>query len=183
MKPLLTEDLLIRPFERSDVDAFVAAVRESVSTVGLWMPWCHEHYSDSHAQAWIQACAENLGAGFSYDLGIFSTDDKELFGGISINQLNRAHNFGNIGYWVRQSRQRQGIATRAVQAIARFGFDDLKLARLEIVAAENNDISRRVAEKAGAVFECVARNRLIVHGQAQPAAVYSLVPGKQEGSA
>ena len=81
-----------------------------------------------------------------------------------------------IGYWVRQTCQRQGIATRAVQSIAEYGFGQLKLTRLEIVAPEQNVPSRRVAEKVGAVFECIARNRVRVHGKPQPAAIYSFVP-------
>lgn len=54
--------------------------------------------------------------------------------------------------------------------------DELKLTRLEIVAPEDNVPSRRVAEKVGAVFECIARNRVMVHGKPQNAAVYALVP-------
>jgi len=99
-------------------------------------------------------------------------------GGIAINQINRRQNFGNIGYWVRQACQRQGIATRGAQAIAEYGFGQLKLTRLEIVAPESNAPSRRVAEKVGAVFECIARNRVMVHGKPERAAIYSLVPGQ-----
>ena len=62
------------------------------------------------------------------------------------------------------------------QAIAEYGFRQLKLTRLEIVAPEQNAPSRRVAEKVGADFECIARNRVMVHGKPQPAAIYSLVP-------
>ena len=95
---------------------------------------------------------------------------------MSINQINQQHNFGNIGYWVRESCQRRGIATRAVRAIADYGFNKLKLTRLEIVAAVDNRASRDVAERAGAIFECIARNRLLVGGRPTAAAVYSMVP-------
>jgi RimJ/RimL family protein N-acetyltransferase len=97
--------------------------------------------------------------------------------------LRWQHNFGNIGYWVRQSRQQQGVATRAVRTIAAYGFSCLELTRLEIVAAVDNGPSRAVAEKVGAVFECVARNRLIVNGHPVAAAVYSLTPGSKEAQA
>ena len=72
-------------------------------------------------------------------------------------RINQQHNFGNIGYWVRESCQRRGIATRAVRAIADYGFNKLKLTRLEIVAAVDSRASRDVAERAGAIFECIAR--------------------------
>ena len=77
---------------------------------------------------------------------------------------------------MRQSQHRKGIALQAVTSITRYGFHELKLTRLEIAVAEENIASRRVAEKAGAVFECIARNRLVIRGKPHAAAVYSLVP-------
>ena len=168
--------LCIRPLDEEDVSAFVQAVRESVASVGVWMPWCHSSYSEADARAWFAQCAVNSRAACAYDVGIFDADGHALLGGISINQINVQHNFGNIGYWVRQARQRQGVATRAVQLMGRYGFNRLHLTRLEIVAAVDNRASRGVAEKVGAVFECVARNRLVVNGQPVLAAVYSITP-------
>lgn len=68
------------------------------------------------------------------------------------------------------------IAIRAVRAMAACGFGTLKFTRLEIVAAVDYRPSRGVAEKAGAVFECVACNRIVFHDLPLAAAVYSLVP-------
>lgn len=177
MNVVLTGDgLCIRPFEARDVLAFVEAARESVGTVGAWMPWCRADYAEEDACAWFAVCADNLHAGEAYDLGIFSADGNTLYGGIAINQINRKHNFGTIGYWVRQSRQRQGIAMRALKLITAFGFGQLKLTRLEIIVAEANAPSRSLALKAGASFECIARNRLVISGKPIAAVVYSLIP-------
>lgn len=176
--PIVDDGLCIRPFNESDVAAFVQAARESVPTVGLWMPWCRPDYSATEARSWFQACRDNLLANRAYDVGIFAVDGVRLYGGIAINQLNVEHNFGNIGYWVAQPHQRAGVATRAVRLISRYGFEKLKLTRLEIVAAVENRASRAVAEKSGAVFECIARNRLVVQGSPAPAAVYSIIPGQ-----
>jgi len=59
----------------------------------------------------------------------------------------------NVGYWVRTGQTGQGIATAAVRRVARFGFEDLGLRRLELLVAVDNLASRRVAEKVGATFE------------------------------
>ena len=177
--PLTANDLCIRPFLEADVPAFVGAVRESVDTVGAWMPWCHAGYSDAEARSWFEQCLANFDAASAYDLGIFTSDGGTLLGGVSINQINIQHGFGNVGYWVRQSRQRQRVATRAVQLIGRYGFSSLKLTRLEIVVVVDNLASRGVAEKVGAVYECIARNRLVVDGKPMHAVVYSITPGRR----
>ena len=176
--PILSDGLCIRPLVEADIDPFVAAARESVVTVGAWMPWCTATYTAKEAQAWIDECTANLAARSAYDMGIFSHDGEMFLGGIGVNQISWRWNLGNIGYWVRESCQRKGIAPRAVRAAAQFGFGYLKLTRLEIVIAVGNEPSRRVAERVGATFECTARNRLVLDERPVDAWVYSLIPGQ-----
>ncbi len=176
MQLLRGKDFLLRPFRASDVAPFVAAVRESMSTVGAWMPWAHPDYSSYDAQDWFARCAACMDEGTAYDVGVFSADGRMLYGGVAINQIRREDNLGNLGYWIRQSHQRQGLASGAATMMACHGFHALGLTRIEIVAAETNLASRGVAERIGAAFECIARNRLILRGRPVAAAVYSLVP-------
>ena len=172
----LESGLRIGPFDPQDADSFAAAARESVRTMAPWMPWCHPDYSTVEAAAWIDLCAANLRDDLSFDLGIYDTNRSTLLGGISINRINRFNKFGNIGYWVRESRRGARVAARAVRLIAGFGFAQLNLMRLEIVAASGNQPSIATARRAGAVFEGIARQRLLLHGVAHDAAMFSLVP-------
>jgi len=109
-------------------------------------------------------------------MGIFCAATGQLLGGAGINQLSPHHRYGNIGYWVRQSRQGCGIARQAVALLRDFGFQQLGLFRLEIVMGVGNTASEDVAIAAGAAFECRARNRIFLHGQPIDALIYSLVP-------
>ena len=113
--------------------------------------------------------------GTAYEFGIFSEDGKELLGGAGLNMISKLHNYSNLGYWIRQSEQGKGIATRASILLADAGFRELGFNRIEIVAAEGNVNSIAVAKKVGAQLECMARNRLIVGGVPVTAAVHSLL--------
>lgn len=170
------EGFSLRPFRQADAVEFAAAVQESLSSLSPWMPWAHNRYSVRDAQLWFEVCTENLAHGLSYDIGVYTEDGRKLLGGVALNQLALDNGMANLGYWIRRSAQGQGLATRAATMMACFGFHRLQLTRIEIVAAEHNRASRRVAEKMGALFECVARNRLLLHGVPCRAAVYSLVP-------
>jgi RimJ/RimL family protein N-acetyltransferase len=64
-----------------------------------------------------------------------------------------------------------------VRALAEHAFTEIQLHRVEIVTAVGNEASARVARKAGARFECIARNKLYLHGSPVAANVFSLVPG------
>ena len=68
-----------------------------------------------------------------------------------------------------------GLQTLVADFYAHTGIErrQCDLRRLEIVIAEDNRASRRVAEKAGARFEAVARRRLLLRGEPQDAAIYS----------
>ncbi|MEI6735180.1 MAG: GNAT family N-acetyltransferase [Comamonadaceae bacterium] len=176
MTIITCQGLLLRPFEDDDAGVFTRAVRESVETVGRWMPWCHADYTDQDALDWFAVCRQGREAHTAYEFGIFSEDGTELLGGAGLNQINKQHAICNLGYWVRSSSQRQHVASRCVQALARYAFDSLALHRLEIVVAVGNMPSEGVARKAGALLECIARNRLLIRGVSVPASVFSLVP-------
>jgi ribosomal-protein-serine acetyltransferase len=176
MPAIVHQGLVLRPLESADAEHFAEAARESAATVGRWMSWCHEAFTVEDGRAWIAMCNAGRVDGASHECGIFDEATGAFLGGAGLNHFNTDHNFCNLGYWVRQSAQRRGVATRAAMALARFGFEQLGLARIEIVTAEGNDASSAVALKVGATFECLARHRLVVHEKPVTARVYSLIP-------
>ena len=176
-EPRLAGDgIVVRPHARPDVAPMCAAVLESMATVGRWMAWCHPAYSMRDAEDWCARCVVAWAAGGDREFGIFDAANGEALGCIGVNQINRANLIGNMGYWVRATREGRGVATAAARLVARFAFVEIGLARLEIVVLPDNAASRRVAEKLGARFECVARSRLQWRGDARDAAVYALLP-------
>lgn len=168
--------LTLRPLLPADADALSTAALESLATVGRWMPWCTPDYTPARALEWIDHCTQARADQSAYEFGIFDADGNELFGLAGLNQFNRLHNFCNLGYWVRESRQRQGVAVAAVRRLAEFGFQELGQTRIEIVVAAGNTGSEAVARKVGAHFEGMARNRLQLADGPVAAAVYSLIP-------
>lgn len=135
---MMSGNLCLRQFVEDDADAFATAVRESVATVGLWMPWCHAGYTADEARQWFAICERSLAEKSAYEFGIFAADGERFLGGTGLNQLNRLNNCCNLGYWVRESCQRQGVATRTLRLLAEFGFASLGLTRIEIVVAQGN---------------------------------------------
>jgi RimJ/RimL family protein N-acetyltransferase len=173
----LTEGpLVLRPFREEDASALYEAVRESISEVSPWLPWCHEHYSIEESREFIGSRELASQGGEWYSFGIFEKDGGRVLGGVGINFINRVHQMANLGYWVRTSAAGRGIASGAARLSARFAFEQLGLQRVEIVTAVANVASQRVAEKAGARREGILRNRLLIRGEALDAVLFSLVP-------
>jgi ribosomal-protein-serine acetyltransferase len=174
---LSANGIIVRPHEASDVEPMFAAIIESMATVGRWMPWCHPEYSIEDAGAFCERSAKAWSTEGDREFGIFDAASGEVLGCVGINQINRVNLLANMGYWVRSSQQRRGIASTAARLVSNFGFSDLGLARIEIVTHPDNVASRRVAEKIGARFECITRNRLQFRNEPRDAAMYSLVKG------
>jgi ribosomal-protein-serine acetyltransferase len=167
--------ILVRTYREADAPLLYEAVRESIPEVSLWLPWCHENYSIAESREFIAARQIASQGDEWYSFAVFEKASGRFLGGVGLNFINRVHQMANLGYWVRTSAAGRGVATKATRLAARFGFEQLGLHRIEIVAALPNIASQRVAEKAGAVREGVLRKRLLVRGESQDAVLYSLV--------
>jgi len=169
-------NIIIRPCRLEDAAVICEGVRETMNEMLKWAPWCHTDYSMSDCTSWLSSRPQMWSEGIEYDFVIFDTKENTFLGGCAIDQINRKHNFANLGYWVRSSQTGKGIATAAVKLISRLGFRKLGFTRLEIVVAEQNKASQCVAEKVGAVREGVHRNRHIVRDKTYDSVMFSLIP-------
>ena len=177
MEVQLTEgSIVVRTYREEDASALYEAVRESIADVSPWLPWCHENYSIQESRDFIGSRAKASQDGEWYSFAVFEKESGRFLGGVGLNFFNRVHQMANLGYWVRTSAVGSGVATRATRLVARFGFEQLGLHRIEIVAAVDNIGSQRVAQKAGAVREGVLRKRLLIRGESQDAVMFSLIP-------
>lgn len=167
--------LRLRPWQMSDAPALINAVHESLATVGQWLPWCQRGYSLADAATWIEHCTAGRASTEHFAFAVCDATTSELLGGVGLSQCDHVQCSANLGYWVRETRQRQGVAVAAATLLTRFGFAELELTRIEIVVLPENTASRATAAKLGARFEGVAKSRLLIDGHARDAATYSLL--------
>jgi RimJ/RimL family protein N-acetyltransferase len=167
-------EIVLEPYGLKHVGLLFEAAVESQPELFPFMPWCHPDYTLEEARQFILTELEHFRDGYSFEFAIMSENGLFL-GGCGINQLDFVYLRANLGYWVRSTATAQGIATTAVKRLAAWAWENTPLIRLEIVVATGNHGSSRVAEKAGAAFEGVSRSRLMLHGKAHDANVYSLL--------
>ena len=74
--------------------------------------------------------------------------------------------------------RRRGIATRAVRLLARWAFDELAIARLELTCGPDNEASQRVAARCGFVREGVLRSHMPFKGGRRDTVLHGLLPGE-----
>jgi RimJ/RimL family protein N-acetyltransferase len=83
-----------------------------------------------------------------------------------------------VGYWLAPDARGRGVATRTLRLLARWAFEHLAVARLELTCAPDNVASQRVAERCGFVRESVLRSHIRFKGGRRDTMVFSLLPGE-----
>jgi RimJ/RimL family protein N-acetyltransferase len=84
-------------------------------------------------------------------------------GGVGL--IARSEDAGEIGYWLGTAHHGQGIATRCVREVIRFGFETIGLRSVEIRCAITNARSRAVAARLGFTFDAIIpRGHWTCHG-------------------
>ena len=103
----------------------------------------------------------------SISLGVWLNENKDqvligqiTLGGIIFGAMRGAH----IGYWIDQRFANRGYTTRAVKLLTKFGFEQLRLHRIEINLRPENEASKQVAIKAGFLLEGARNNYLHIAG-------------------
>jgi RimJ/RimL family protein N-acetyltransferase len=173
-----SEAIHIRPYVVADARSLFEAARESVDTVGLWQSWCTPEFSLRTAQAWVEAQVLAFQSQTQFEFVICDGEGLYL-GGCGLNRLDWANATANLGYWVRASSVGHGVATEAARQLARWGFDNTGLRRLELLVALGNLPSLRVAVKLGTGREGLLRQGLLVHGAPHDAVLFSLLRSEQ----
>ena len=144
-----TERLTIRVPRAGDGPSVNAAVIESLDTLRPWMPWAQSAPSLEQSEincrkAWAQFLLRN-----DITLRLYLKGTDTCVGSSGLHQIDWSVPKFEIGYWVGQRHEGQGLATEAVRAIADFAVASLAARRLEIRTDSRNERSRRVAERAG----------------------------------
>jgi RimJ/RimL family protein N-acetyltransferase len=131
-------------------------------------------YEEGMAEEWIsthkEAFEEERGVTFAVGL----LPDGLLIGAISLG-VSRVHEWAELGYWIGQPYWNQGYCTEAAREVLRYGFDKLKLNRIQARYMPKNPASGRVLEKIGMRREGILRQSLKSFGVFEDAVLHSIL--------
>ncbi|MDO6407541.1 GNAT family N-acetyltransferase [Pantoea phytobeneficialis] len=166
----------LRPFHLQDAASFAQAVNESLTSLTPWMAWAHDNYCSDEASSWINFTHIQRVKGEAEEFAIVDEND-QLLGGAGIRFAQQPGEFCALGYWVRSTAQRQGVATRAVAQLIALGFQSPEVKLLEILAAADNRASRAVAERSGFSFVDYRYGLIVLESGPVNTAIYHLKRG------
>ena len=146
-------DLLLRPWSESDAPALRDAIDEDVDHLKPWLSWTLEEPATlERTRARLRDYVEQFHAGRAFRYAITPLDRPAvILGGAHLNRRvgPDAH---DVGYWVRRSAVRQGIAAAAVSALVVHTFEERDVERLVIQCDVDNSASADLARALGFGF-------------------------------
>ncbi len=155
-----TERLVIRCYEPRDAPLTKDAVDSSLEHLRPWMPWAADEPQTLEEKTdLLKSFRSAFAAGENFTYAIFSADESEQLGGTGLHPRVGPGGL-EIGYFVRVSATRQGIATESSAALTRVGFEVCGADRIEIRIEPRNEASFGIPRKLGFVEEATLRRRL-----------------------
>ncbi|QNN53728.1 GNAT family N-acetyltransferase [Nocardioides mesophilus] len=153
-------DVVLRPFDRSDVTRIVQACNDEQTS--YWLSRMPAPYSREDAEEYVLGRAEGAASGDAVTWAVADPATDGLLGNISLFGVSRGHE-AELGYWTHPAGRGRGLTKQAAALAVRHAFvpeedGGLGLRRVSVFAAEGNLASRRVIESVG--FTETGRDRL-----------------------
>lgn len=146
---LVTERLVLRPWEPRDAPLLKAAVESSLTELRPWMPWAAAYPQPlERIEEHIAENGRKFDAGEDYTIGILNADESEALGSTGLHP-RVGPDAVEIGYWIRSDVTGRGIAAEAAEALTRVAFEHLGVRRVEIRCDPENVRSSAIPLRLG----------------------------------
>jgi len=159
---LIDETILLRSYQPDDAAALFRVTDASRRHLRPWLGWVDNTTRQEHSLQFIQQSLLELNQQQSLSLGIFR--HQQIIGGIGMYNWDQQLKKAQVGYWIAQDFEGQGIVTRCAGRFVDFLFDRLKLNKIELHYALTNKRSAAVCERLGAKTEGIIRTGCLVNG-------------------
>ncbi len=131
---------------------------------------------DKARQELLEFCIKPFEESKGIRWGIVLRKETELAGTIGYHQWVKAGGYhARVGYDLAAAYRRRGIMTEALMAVLRYGFETMRLNKVEACTDPRNVASMRLLGKLGFHQDGVLRESTYFHGRFIDEAVFSLL--------
>ena len=171
--------IVLRPPRMADYENWARLRRESRGFLAPWEPtWPADDLTRSAYRCRVKRYVRDIREDAGYAFFLFNARTGVLAGGLTLSNIRRgAAQTASLGYWIGVPFARQGLMTAAVRAVLPFGFDSLKLHRIEAACLPSNEPSLRLLRGTGFSEEGFARGYLKIDGVWQDHVLFAMLAG------
>ncbi len=116
-----------------------------------WLPWLDLTRNLEDVMEFVKKCQIDYAKNKSLNTVIVFKGN--IAGVAGFNQINWSNKTAQIGYWIGEEFQGNGIVTKVTKSLINYAFNHLKLNKVEIRVAFENMRSQSIPERLGFVNE------------------------------
>ncbi|MBS9461319.1 GNAT family N-acetyltransferase [Flagellimonas sp. 389] len=145
-----------------DATTIFEAVDSQRDYLGKWLPFVAFTKEIKDTENFVNAVVNTPKDEIEYT---FTIKVKNEFAGlIALKDTDRLNKKTEIGYWLSEKFQKQGIVTKSVKKLCGFAFNNLNLNRIQIKCAVGNKSSINIPKRLGFTFEGIERSGELLTG-------------------
>ncbi|WP_208591457.1 GNAT family N-acetyltransferase [Gracilibacillus suaedae] len=145
------ENLSLKLIDQRDAETIFDLTENSRDYLREWLPWVDVTVKVEDTREFIQSSLKGFADNKSLTTVILYHG--EIVGVAGFNSIDWSNKIAYIGYWLGAEYQGNGIMTRVAKTLTDYAFMELKLNKVEIRAAINNQKSRDIPKRLGFVEE------------------------------
>jgi ribosomal-protein-serine acetyltransferase len=173
---ILGKRCILRPYRSGDGAAFWDVVNEDRVDLAQWVGWVDNYKTPEDAESYVRNMAGRWVTREGLILGIFSIDEKTLYGGTGFHGFDWKVPSLEIGWFLRKSARGRGVATEAVNLCCTLAFDHMKVNRVWGGVDALNNKSWKLFERVGFAREGHLRGECRDHhGNVRDTFVYGML--------
>lgn len=154
---IATERLVLRPPEPGDALEMQQVVADNKAHLCPEMPWARgEALTFKERVNLLRNFRSRFDASEDFMFVMFDRETEALIGATGLHTRIGPQAL-EIGYWISEQREGQGLVSEAVQALAHVALVHMKALRLEIRCSEGNERSAAVPRRLGFHLDGILR--------------------------
>ena len=145
----------LRLLSESDAPELFRLIDQNRVHLRRWLPWVDATQTEEDERLFLRASRAQLlnNNGFACSICY----QGQIAGNIGYHPIDWSTQRVEIGYWLAEQFQGQGLMTKACQAFTAYAFDALQLNKVEIRCAPDNIRSCAVPQRLGFIREGLIR--------------------------
>jgi len=172
-----TERLLLREVDFADNDDLFDILSDpAVAEYDYFYPV----ETKEKALSFIERYQRELESNEEITWGIILKESHKLIGTCCLGGFDKGARRAEIGYAVAKAQWGKGYATEAAMKVIAYGFNTIRLNRIEATITPGNNSSIRVMEKLGFKIEGLVRQRDLIKGELVDGVIMGLLKSEFE---
>lgn len=162
MKIKVNDDIELRSIEISDSEDIFQAIDNQREYLGKWLPFVEFTKEKSDTEKFVDSLVNAPDDRFE---NVFTIRKQNKFIGlIGFKDTDKFNKKTELGYWLSEEYQKQGIITNSVETLCDFAFKELGMNRIQIKCACGNKASIKIPKRLGFKFEGIEREGELLSG-------------------